>query len=172
MNYAGATMWESDLVHGGVFAPEGARLGTQWLLEASDLGDVEPYDVVISSHTIEHVSDPLRCLREWRRVTTPGGVLLLVLPHRDGTFDHRRPVTSMDHLKQDERVGVSESDDTHVAEILEMHDIERDPGLESVGQLRERMADNLRMRTMHHHVFDTRAAVDMVVESGWAPSCC
>ena len=91
VNYAGATLWESDLRDGGDYAPEGTRLGTQWLREASDLGDVGPYDAVISSHTIEHTSDPLRALREWRRVTRPDGVLVCIVPHLDGTFDHRRP---------------------------------------------------------------------------------
>ena len=28
----------------------------------------------------------------------PGGILVLVLPHKAGTFDHRRPTTALDHL--------------------------------------------------------------------------
>ena len=63
VNYAEATLWEADLRDGGDYRPEGRHLGTQWLREASDLGDVGPYDVTISSHTIEHTADPLRALR-------------------------------------------------------------------------------------------------------------
>ena len=34
-------------------------------------------------------------------VTGAGGALLLVVPHREGTFDHRRPVTELEHLVAD-----------------------------------------------------------------------
>lgn len=169
VNYTGATLWESGLRDGGDYAPEGHRLGTQWLREASDLGDVGPYDVVISSHTIEHTADPLRALREWLRVTRDGGALVLVVPHRDGTFDHRRPLTTIEHLRDDEARAVDEADDTHVDEILRLHDVDRDPGLASHTQLRERVDQNLSTRSMHHHVFDTRTVWEMVTEVGWRP---
>lgn len=169
VNYAGATLWESGLTDGGDFAPEGLHLGTQWLREATDLDDLGPYDVVISSHTIEHTANPLKALREWRRVCKDGGALVMVLPHRDGTFDHRRSITSLDHLREDERAEAKETDDTHIAEILELHDVSRDPGLSSMEQLRDRVEDNVTTRAMHHHVFSTRSALDMVKEAGWVP---
>lgn len=41
------------------------------------------FDVVLSSHTLEHAYDPGRALVELRRVLKPGGTLLLVLPYPD-----------------------------------------------------------------------------------------
>lgn len=169
VNFAGATLWEADLEHLGPFCPTGARIGTQYLLEATVLSGLSGYDLVISAHTIEHTADPLRALKEWRRVTRHGGTLVLVLPHRDGTFDHRRPVTTLEHLLDDEARAVDESDATHGPEILELHDVDRDPGLESREQLRTRVADNASTRAMHHHVFDSVSAWAMVRESGWSP---
>ena len=43
------------------------------------------------------------------------------------------------------------------------------PASASHEQLRERVAENLATRSMHHHVFDTRSAWAMIVETGWSP---
>lgn len=38
-------------------------------------------DFVFSSHTLEHLEDWPRALREWFRVLKPGGIVFLYLPH-------------------------------------------------------------------------------------------
>lgn len=169
VNFAGATLWEKDLVDGGPFPVSGARLGTQYLREAVALGEVGPYDGVISSHVLEHLANPLGALREWHRVTRDDGFLLAVLPHRDATFDHRRPITSLDHLRADADANMTEEDATHAEEILRLHDLARDRGTASREQLIERVRNNATTRAMHHHVFTTRSAVELVAESGWSP---
>ena len=44
-----------------------------------------------------------RCARssEWRRIVGSEGHLVLVLPHLQNTFDHRRPVTALEHIEAD-----------------------------------------------------------------------
>jgi SAM-dependent methyltransferase len=138
------------------------------LREATDLGDVGPYETILSSHVIEHVADPLRALREWLRVCTDGGGLVLVLPHRGATFDHRRPLTTLDHMMSDERARRSEDDTTHVEEVLQLHDLSRDEGLSSMEEQAERLRNNEQTRAMHHHVFNVRTAVEMVAHVGWS----
>lgn len=39
-------------------------------------------DFVFSSHTLEHIKEYLKALREWWRVIKPGGYLVLYLPHK------------------------------------------------------------------------------------------
>lgn len=170
VNFAGATLWESNLRDGGPFAPAGAERGTQYLREASDLRGLasHSYDLVISSHTLEHCANPLQALREWRRVARLDGHLLLVLPHRDGTFDRRRPVTPLQHLRDDEASATPESDGTHFDEILRLHDVLRDPDAGSMDVVRARLRDNLAVRGAHHHVFDLHLTVAAVEEAGWA----
>jgi hypothetical protein len=56
---------------------------------------------VLSSHCLEHVANPILALREWLRVMTPDGTLVLVLPHKEGTFDHQRPTTTLGHMIDD-----------------------------------------------------------------------
>ncbi|HEY5261478.1 MAG TPA: hypothetical protein VIJ33_05155, partial [Solirubrobacteraceae bacterium] len=95
-----------------------------------------------------------------------GGHVLLVMPHRDGTFDHRRPVTSLDHLRADAERETGEDDLTHLPEILELHDLERDPGAIDREVFEQRCRDNPSSRAMHHHVFDSRAVVELCRAAG------
>jgi SAM-dependent methyltransferase len=48
----------------------------------TDLGDIGPFDLIYSSHCLEHLHpwDAEKALREFLRVLAPGGKLLLLLP--------------------------------------------------------------------------------------------
>ncbi len=85
----------------------------------------------------------------------------MVLPHKAGTFDRRRPFTTFDHVKTDFESNVTEADLTHLQEILELHDLELDPPAGSPEQFRERCLQNLSKRAMHHHVFSPELLVEM-----------
>lgn len=168
VNYAANNMWNNTLPDGTSSIP-GRPPGRQYLREATSLTGLSStaYDVVISSHTLEHVANPLLALREWRRVCRRSGTLILILPHRDGTFDWRRPVTTMAHLLHDEALPALESDLSHMDEVLRLHDIDRDPGVPSLTVFRERTKNNPIFRAMHHHVFDIRLAIAAVEQTGW-----
>ena len=170
VNFAGATLWEQNLLDGGAYSPAGTPLGIQYLREAVDLQGFTDnrYDLVISSHTLEHLANPVAALREWRRVCRPHGHLILILPHADATFDRRRPITTIAHLLADEANSVDESDAYHAAEVLELHDFRRDPDAQKSG-FPERIRRNLEYRAMHHHVFDIDLALRTLRETGWNP---
>ena len=48
-------------------------------------------DVVISRHSLEHLIDPVKALREWYRILKPFGRIILVLPDHEfiDTMDYR-----------------------------------------------------------------------------------
>jgi SAM-dependent methyltransferase len=161
-NFSSQTIWEGRIAEDGAFLSDPLRpSGRQYIAEATDLREVADgsYDLVLSSHTLEHSANPLRALAEWRRVLADDGALIVVLPHKDGTFDHRRPTTTLEHLKDDERSGTDETDLTHLDEILELHDLARDPGAGDATSFEARSRDNATNRALHHHVFDTALAV-------------
>ena len=168
-NFASTTIWEGSIAEGLSFTFDQAKPpGWQYIAEAGDLSPIrsEGYDFVLSSHTLEHSANPLRALREWTRVLRVEGVLVLVVPHKEGTFDHQRPVTSLSHLQEDLANGTTEADLTHLPEILALHDLARDPAAGTPGAFAARCQRNAENRCLHHHVFDTRLAVDVIDDAG------
>jgi SAM-dependent methyltransferase len=128
------------------------------------------FDFVLSSHCLEHLANPLAALREWLRVCRDGGHLVLVLPNPRHTFDHRRPITTLSHLKADFANGTAENDQTHVPEILSLHDLWRDPLAGTMEEFRTRTLGNADNRCLHHHVFDLPLIRTVLLETGWRPS--
>jgi SAM-dependent methyltransferase len=170
VNFAVRTTWEPNLRDGAEFRFHPDRPpGTQWIRDAVALNGISDhaYDFVISSHCLEHVANPLRALHEWRRVTRAGGNLLLILPDPAHTFDHRRPTTTIAHLRDDLRRNVGEDDLTHLAEILALHDLARDPWAGTPESFRARSQDNRENRCLHHHVFDLPLVAAALEETGW-----
>lgn len=169
-NFGKETIWEGTIQQGATFHsnPQHAP-GVQYVGEATDLGFIAPasYDFVLASHTLEHVANPLRALAEWKRVLKVDGILALVLPHRDGTFDNRRPVTPLSHLIDDQKENMGEDDLTHLEEILALHDLKRDPESGGSAVFKARALRNIELRCLHHHVFDTRLAVEMIHYMGF-----
>lgn len=156
LDYAEQTLWSASAR--APIEPRRRLIG-----EAGRLVGVpdRSYDAVLASHVLEHLADPLGGLAEWQRVVRPGGHLLLVVPHRDGTFDHRRPVTSIEHMRADAQHATPEDDLTHLEEILELHDLARNPQSASREVFELRCRENASTRAMHHHVFILRTVVEM-----------
>jgi SAM-dependent methyltransferase len=170
VNFSTKTTWETSLYDGGKFQFDSSRApGTQFIRDATELTGLADasYDFILSSHCLEHVANPLRALREWHRVTRPGGHLVLLVPDPARSFDHRRPVTTLAHLRADYEHGVGENDETHMVEILELHDLGRDPHAGTWEQFRERSRHNEANRCLHHHVFDLNLLKAAVTEMGW-----
>lgn len=155
LDFAENTLWSSTRHE---IAPRRRLIG-----EAARLEGVpdDAYDAVLSSHVLEHISNPLGALAEWRRVVRPGGYILLIVPHKDGTFDSRRPVTTLEHMLEDAELDRGEDDMTHLDEVLALHDLERDPAAPSRAVFEQRCRENFATRSLHHHVFVSRTVVNL-----------
>lgn len=168
-NFGDHTIWEGKINEGDTFYFDKQRApGRQYVAEASNLSCIASAsnDFVLSSHCLEHVANPLLALAECTRVLKEEGLLVLVVPHRDGTFDHHRPVTPLEHLIQDFDRQTTEGDMTHLEEILRLHDLTKDPGASDFQAFKQRSILNLEKRCLHHHVFDSRLAVETVHHVG------
>lgn len=170
-NFSAQTVW-SSAADGEPFVFDPTRqAGRQFIADATLLGGIadRAYAFVLASHTLEHVANPLRALAEWNRVLTVDGLLILVLPQREHTFDHRRSITAFSHLLDDFAAGRGEDDLTHLAEILNAHDLSRDPAAGTFEQFKARSERNVDNRCLHHHVFDRPLAAQAVEWAGFEP---
>ncbi len=155
-NFSTHTVWENTIQEGPNYRYEDQLLGYQHIMEATDLSNILPevYDFVLSSHSLEHVANPLKALREWLRVLKTGGILVLVVPDKQYTFDQHRPYTTFEHLLDDYERNVGEDDMTHLEEILSLHDLSRDLPAGDTLQFKARSLKNAENRCLHHHVFN------------------
>ncbi len=161
------TTWH-DLDREAGYVVEGERKGELFITDDIDLRELPDgaYDVVISSHVIEHIANPLRALAAWRRLSVTGGHLLIVAPHMSGTFDHRRPLTTLEHMAEDLGRKTGEDDLTHLEEFLSNHDSDRNVrGVEDPDFVRE-LEENERTRLLHHHTFITSSLIELLTVAG------
>jgi len=166
VNFSSNTIWEGNLTEGNYFK-FGNKIGKQFIKEANDLNGINDseYDFLLSSHNIEHLANPLKTIQEWKRVVKPNGYFLFILPNKEGTFDHRRPVTTIEHLIDDLKRNTTEADETHFEEVLRLHDLSKDPGGLNFNEFKERSLKNIENRCLHHHVFDLNLLEKIALES-------
>jgi SAM-dependent methyltransferase len=154
-NFSTTTVWEGSIQEGMHYVA-GKNPGYQYIAEAGNLQMIPSgkYDFLLASHCLEHVANPLGALQEWLRVLKENGVILLVLPDKNATFDHGRPVTAFSHLVRDLEMRTPEEDLTHLEEILALHDLAMDPPAGNLAAFEKRSRANVQNRCLHHHVFD------------------
>ena len=156
-NFSASTIWEGAIDKGMTFEYDSKRpVGRQFITDASNLIELpsSTYDFILSCHALEHIANPIKALKNWIGTLKDDGKLVLIVPHKNGAFDHKRPITTLEHLLDDYENDVDEDDLTHLPEILELHDLERDPDAGSFEDFRSRSEKNLENRCLHHHVFD------------------
>ncbi len=169
-DFARDTIWHGEAAEGSPFRyDDGRRPGRRFVRDATSLDGIADasYDVVLSSHTLEHVANPLRALSEWRRVVGTDGHLVLVVPHLENTFDHRRPLTAFEHIEEDFARSTGEDDTTHVEEFIALCDLSRVPDRLPRPAFEQRTRDQVTNRTVHHHVFDTELVVRLLDRAGY-----
>lgn len=159
-NFSSNTIWEGQIKEGENYK-FGNRKGWQYISDAVDLSKIETakYDFILSCHSLEHLANPIKALTEWKRVLREKGHLLLIVPHKDQTFDHKRPLTTLTHLIDDYKKNITENDTTHFEEVIQLHDISLDAGVSDIDYLKQRTLDNFNNRCVHQHVFNTPLAV-------------
>ncbi len=108
------------------------------------------FDFILSEHTLEHIGNVLRTLKEWIRVLKPGGHLILFLPHKERTNDRLRTRTTLAHLIEDFQNNVPDDDETHVDEWME--NVTRAGGIpEHYKHIPK--TELARTGSIHHHVW-------------------
>ncbi len=164
-NFSPETIWDGKRESGFTYQfYSGKPKGYQYVLDTKDLNVIptQKYDFILTSHVLEHLANPINALIEWIRILKNNGIMIIILPHKDGTFDRKRNVTTLMHLIEDYKNNTNESDITHLDEILKLHDLSKDPEAESYIHFKNRSLKNTENRCLHHHVFNTFSAVNLI----------
>jgi len=166
-DFSSATVWANHRKD-FIYSP-GKPAGRSFFCEGSALTPIanSSYDFLLSSHNLEHFANPVKALKEWKRVLRPGGALVVILPYYRNTFDHRRTPTPVAHMLEDFERNTGEDDLTHLPEILSMHDLQRDPLAGSMKAFQQRSQDNINNRCLHQHVFDETNSRDLLTAAGF-----
>lgn len=164
-NFHADTLWSVQQINGEPYIYHSTRpKGLQIVDDASTLSSIpdESYEFILSSHVLEHIANPIKALHEWKRIIKPDGHLVIIIPHKDGTFDRKRPITTLKHLIYDFENNTQEDDLTHLKEILKLHDFSRDIEAGTFQNFMERSKNNLINRALHHHVFNTLLVTELL----------
>ena len=121
----------------------------------------EYYDFVFSSHSLEHIANPLKAISEWLRIIKNGGYVIIIVPEKSCCFDHKRNYSKFSTLLSQYEKNVGEDDLSTLPEILLNHDLSLDPPAGDIGQFTKRSLDNFNNRCLHHYVYNDELLMEI-----------
>jgi predicted SAM-dependent methyltransferase len=116
-------------------------------------------DFVIANHFLEHCQDPIGALRNMFRVLVPRGVLYLAVPDKRFTFDHQRPVTTVEHLIEHAENGPEVDRRAHYEEWVRL--VEGISDEQAVAQRIEKLIET--GYSIHFHVWTQADVLELLV---------
>lgn len=117
----------------------------------------ESQDFLIANHVFEHCHDPIGTMKQWIRVLRHGGIIFAAVPEKTHTFDHKRQVTTLEHLIHDHQVGYEAEDVWHYFDWFLNVDHARVPDPYTTAQKAYAERANI-----HFHVWDRRAMDELL----------
>jgi len=132
----------------------------------------EVFDYVFNSHVLEHIFDPIKAVEEWLRVVKKGGIIFMVIPHKERTFDKNRDLSPYQELieRNDQKISftdyVQRTKDNKLkfeSETDQDHHILIKNGEVPDGWIRYKTYD------YRHHwtVWDTRSFLELCEKRNW-----
>jgi SAM-dependent methyltransferase len=121
----------------------------------------EHYDFVFSSHSLEHIANPLKAINEWLRIIKNGGYIIIIVPEKSMCFDHKRNYSKFSTLLTQYEKNVGEEDLSTLPEILLNHDLSMDPPAGDLGAFTKRSLDNFNNRCLHHYVYNDELLMEI-----------
>jgi ubiquinone/menaquinone biosynthesis C-methylase UbiE len=121
----------------------------------------ETYDFCFSSHSLEHIANPLKAINEWLRIIKKGGYIIIIVPEKSLCFDHRRKYSSFSTLFSQYEKNVGEDDLSTLREILTFHDLNKDLPAGNFTEFTIRSLNNYNNRCLHHYVYNDELLINI-----------
>jgi hypothetical protein len=121
--------------------------------------NVNKYDILLTSHVLEHQANPIKQLLLWKKMLVKDGIMIHILPEKTISIDHNRPITSIDKLINNYNNNILENDVSEINDIIKYknNDPTKIPGITDVESLINFLHNPdliLKYRPIHHHVYD------------------
>ena len=121
----------------------------------------EYYDFCFSSHSLEHIANPLKAINEWLRIIKNDGYLIIIVPEKSHCFDHKRNYSKFSTLLLQYEKNVGEDDLSTLPDILKNHDLSMDLPAGDLGNFTKRSLDNINNRCLHHYVYNDELLMEI-----------
>jgi SAM-dependent methyltransferase len=121
----------------------------------------ECYDFCFSSHSLEHIANPLKAINEWLRIVKNDGYVIIIVPEKSLCFDHKRNYSKFSTLLSQYEKNVGEDDLSTLSEILTSHDLTMDGAAGDLENFTRRSLDNFNNRCLHHYVYNDELLVEI-----------
>jgi SAM-dependent methyltransferase len=129
------------------------------IINISNIND-ETYDFYFH-HSLEHIANPLKAIREWLRIIKNDGYIIIIVPEKSECFDHMRNYSSFSTLLTQYERNVGEDDLTTLPEILRNHDLRLDTPAGSFENFTRRSLDNYNNRCLRHYVYSDNLLMEI-----------
>ena len=124
-------------------------------------------DFIVANHFLEHTDDPIGTIETHLSKLKPGGILFYAVPDKRFTFDHRREVTTVEHIVHDHEEGPEwsrrEHYDEYAAAVLGGQGEREAPDF---AERAEKFARELEatQTSIHAHTFSATSFLALLVE--------
>ena len=154
------TIWSS---HSSLYSYYYGKTGNVIINDAVNIYLVknDSYDFCFSSHSLEHIANPLKALSEWLRIIKKGGYIIIIVPEKSDCFDHKREYSKFSVLLSQYEKNVGEHDLSSLYEILMNHDLSMDPPAGDFVAFTKRSLDNFYNRCLHHYVYNDELLMEI-----------
>jgi ubiquinone/menaquinone biosynthesis C-methylase UbiE len=158
--FSNDTIWSK---HGKCYNYYENKQGVVIVNDAVNITNVpdESYDFVFSSHSLEHIANPLKAINEWLRIIKKDGHIVIIVPEKSMCFDHKREYSKFATLLSQYEKDVDEDDLSTLPEILRKHDLKMDPHAGDLTSFTKRSLENFENRTLHHYVYNDELLMDI-----------
>ena len=121
----------------------------------------ECYDFCFSSHSLEHIANPLKAINESLRIVKKDGYVIIIVPEKSHCFDHKRNYSKFSTLLSQYEKNIGEDDLSTLPEILMNHDLSMDKPAGDLGSFTKRSLDNFNNRCLHHYVYNDELLMEI-----------
>lgn len=121
----------------------------------------EYYDFCFSSHSLEHIANPLKAINEWLRIIKKNGYIIIIVPEKSMCFDHKRSYSKFSTLLSQYEKNVCEDDLSTLPDILKNHDLSMDLAAGDLESFTKRSLDNYNNRCLHHYVYNDELLLEI-----------